>query len=315
MKNIQYREMSEASFKQLVIETIQKEEDSIPFVYVDGVGIPTSFNGKAMVVKSGNRWVVDPVAEAVIQNVTGQGYDAMQRSKLDAATENLNRYGRGMTARRANMVHFYAAGTTDSFAERTRKPENSTFGLELKQSQLNEANEIVVRNTINAFDAKMAREGIAIPPSQEKAALVSIYHQCPRCIGDKTIRHLKNGNREGVLYEIQNDMDSQKFRSRRQREAELFGSDTPSVSAGGVSDTVDRGGNLQQPNKPQASVLDSLRNPPPLPRTVEELKAAFTVLQHANSVVQVAAYTRRDGTQVPAHTRGAPDGDSSNNVG
>jgi hypothetical protein len=219
MAKMIYRVKKSEDYKKGAKERIEKAEDNIAHVYVDVGGVPTVGNGKALVVFGhGNKWRIDPEGEAIVRKATGQGFTPEQEATLQRAADNLNQtrpHARGdkesMTkAREANVPMFYTSDVSTSpgpqgYRERTYQPEKSTFGIRLNEEEIEVFAEAAYQKTEAQFDRTMQRHGIEVPPSQEREALISIYHQNPSVLSHKdVVEAIKSKDREKLIQTLEN---------------------------------------------------------------------------------------------------------------
>lgn len=271
--------------KKLVRDTIAEEEGRTAHVYVDNRGIPTLGNGKALVVDGHQGvWKIDPNGEQSLIKATGQGYTPEQRRVLQKTADNLNRFGPGDVALEKNTPLIHTIDTTSKNTEKSRRdranyPDKSIFGVLLSdEEQILFEDDVIAQteldfdrrqdNGINALDEK-------VPLSKERAALISVHHHCPTCVGAATREKIKSGDREAVAQEIETRMNK------------------------GNNQTV------AKHRKREAEAIRRAQNDKPLPKTSAKEPAA-------GGEVFVHEYSRGMG-KVQSHTRSRPDGDVGNN--
>lgn len=227
-----WRRLDEKSYRKKIEEILVGHEGDVPFVYIDSEGIPTVGPGKALIVENSRRWRIDSEAIEMLENVTGRILTKEQLEKLGKAREVLDRNGRGRFSERANGKIFYKVLPR---SQRQRvDSQNGTFGVNLSENEQRDFKNRVIADTERKFDQSLQRppavkEGI--PPSEERIALISIYHHCPACVGPVTRQKINDGDRAGVVFEIEYRMDKdKKFPTRRKEEADQFGRpDNPDV--------------------------------------------------------------------------------------
>ena len=179
MGTMVWRQLPEAVYRQKVLDFLVREEGSVRHVYVDSVGVPTLGIGKALVVKGKQGWVVDPVGEDFLKQAAGQEYTLEQRRVLARVVENLRMLGAGGKAREAHvpLVHGPEVPVGSSVAAwRARmNPVYSRFGVLLALEEEVTFNQLVVG---------LSERGVPlwVPFSEERVALVSLYHNAPRVV-------------------------------------------------------------------------------------------------------------------------------------
>ena len=267
MAKMIYRVKKSEDYKKGAKERIEKAEDNLAHVYVDVGGVPTVGNGKALVVFGhGNKWRIDPEGEAIVRKATGQGFTPEQEATLQRAADNLNQtrpHARGdkesMTkAREANVPMFYTSDVSTSpgrqgYRERTYQPEKSTFGIRLNEEEIEVFAEEAYQKTEAQFDRTMQRHGIEVPPSQEREALISIYHQNPSVLSNKgVVEAIKSKDREKLIQALE-DPDllpkNPAAKERRMDDINAIGRPTdPAI--------------IRYDNNPQAELENQIRTPP-----------------------------------------------------
>lgn len=156
-----------------------------------------------------------------LEAATGQKLTQEQRTKLQTAADNLNRYGVGDDAYEANRVEFYNRPVSKNNEEARINPENSTFGVNLNSEQKEKFSDLTVEATEKELDRATGMKGSeAIPPSEERIALLSVVHHQPNAITPEMREALKNSDRAKVVEEIQKN---ERFANRRKQEADQFG--------------------------------------------------------------------------------------------
>lgn len=293
MAKIKWRVLDKTTYRQKVEKVIVKHESDAPRVYLDPVGIPTAGPGKALVVRGRDKWVVSegrPVEGVnMMESVRGQKLTDDQYQKLQKAADNLNKYGPGDKAYQASAGDYYNNPADKSQAARL-DPSNNKFGVEMTSEQQVAFKDKVIDATESDFDRATTKAGNVrldetVPLSEERTALISIYHQQPRGIDDKMRTAINEGDRAGVIDAIEGSKAAEVYKSRRKQEADQFGRpDNPDV--------------IRNDNNSQAGLDATFKTP---------------VKTTSNSgTFQVRAYSR-DGHAVREHTRSAPDGDETNN--
>ncbi|MDD9911913.1 MAG: hypothetical protein OXR68_05045 [Alphaproteobacteria bacterium] len=236
-KHSKYNIKSVSEYQKSAQKHIIKQEDVVRHVYVDFGGIPSTANGKALVVYGRDpitrekKWVIDPAAEEFLKDVTGKGYTSKQRKKLIEAASTLNRTRPNLNssresmdaARKENVPLFYtpdvsADNTKKAFNQRTYQPSKSTFGIYLNQTQVDKYSEKVFQDTERRFTATLRKYNISIPPSTEREGLVSIYHQTPSIFHKpEVVEALKTGNRAQLIEVLESPQNMPKTGSLKQR--------------------------------------------------------------------------------------------------
>lgn len=271
MGKMKWRILKESEYRKKVEKVVIKHEGNYPVVYLDSKGIPTTGPGKALVVngvdkKTGERkWVVAEgrAVEGVniLESTTGKPLTTVQRQSLQTAADNMNKYGldndrNGVknSAYKANAPLFYKDPTDDSLKGRT-DPDNNTFGVKMTEGQTVEFKDKVVDASEQEFDRFTTRSGNTrldekIPPSEERAALISIFHHRPADINSEIRQAINEGDREGVIIAIEGSKTAGTYKARRKDEADQFGRpDDPDVKR------TEGGENLPSEQIPEAEVL------------------------------------------------------------
>lgn len=239
MGSLIYRVQNPAEYEENARSRLSVAEGMVRHVYVDVGGVPSTANGKALVVygrdsNGEKKWLLDPKGEEFLQGVTGSGYTQQQRETLQRSADNLNASRPGLksdddamaAARKANVPMFYTPdvssdNTIDGYKQRTYKPDKSTFGVVMDDNQIAQYSNKVYKNTESEFTAKMASEGIAIPPSKERQDYISIYHQNPALFSKpEVLDALKKGDRQTLTAIFEDEANMPKKESLRQRRKE-----------------------------------------------------------------------------------------------
>lgn len=227
-----WRSLDTETYRNKVEAMVLGGESNVPVVYLDIYGIPTVGAGKAVIVESKGKWIIDDKSLSILEDIRGKPLTAEQMKKIESARDTLDKYGRGSQSLKTNAGDFYIQYPRTQ-TERT-DPKNNNFGLILSGAELKKLKDAVIHQTERDFDLRMRnakQEPLKekVPFSEERVALISIYHQCPACVGKETRAALNKGDRAEVIYQIENKMD-QTFKTRRKREADQFGRpDDPAI--------------------------------------------------------------------------------------
>jgi GH24 family phage-related lysozyme (muramidase) len=320
MNKMKWRVLREEEYLAKVEKVITRHEGNVTSVYIDDTGIPTVGPGKALVVNVNKKWVVSQgrSVEGVetLEASIGKKLTLEQMEMLQQAADNLNQYGQSPKAYQENAKIYYENDQIRG-SKAWKTPNNSSFGIYLDKDQNEELNNRVMEATEKELDRATGMQGSeAIPPSEERAALTSIFHHKPRAITPEMQEALKNGDRAKVIAEIDKDASkNERFANRRKLEADQFGRpNDPAI--------------IQHENNPQADLENQMRTSP---RSPTHQKPGQSLPQHepkgpssaptpttatrgsGGGAVFVHPYSRRNG-EVQSHTRSRPDDRTENNL-
>ncbi|MFO0500439.1 MAG: hypothetical protein ACK5YK_02005 [Pseudomonadota bacterium] len=247
---MKWRVLKEDEYRAKVEKVITRHEGNVPSVYIDNTGIPTVGPGKALVVNVNKRWVVSQgrSVEGVetLEASLGKKLTPEQMNMLQTAADNLNRYGQSPKAYQENAKIYYENDQVRG-SKAWQTANNSSFGIYLDESQQEDLKNRVIDATEKELDHATGMKGSeAIPPSEERAALASVFHHQPTAITPKMREALQNGDRTKVVEEIQKN---ERFANRRQQEADQFGRpNDPAI--------------IRHENNPQADLENTMRTTP-----------------------------------------------------
>lgn len=258
MGKMKWRVLKPEEYRAKVEAIIITNEDNVPSVYLDEKGIPTAGPGKALVVNVNRKWVVSqgrPVEGVeILEATTGKKITPEQRQMLQTAADNLNRYGSGQRAYEANApVYYEDASLKGSAAWKTEG--NSKFGVYLDKDQKIDFKNRVVDASEKEFDDSTTKTGTVrldekIPPSEERAALVSIYHQKRSDINNDMREAINSGDRAGVIEAIEGSDAAKTYKTRRKLEADKFGRpDDPVIIRHENNPQADLDGRMKAPQQ------------------------------------------------------------------
>ncbi len=273
MEKIKWRVLDEQTYRQKVENMVINHEKDAPRVYLDYTGVPTVGPGKALVVRgSGDKWVISEGRSIegvnMLEAVRGTKLTNEQYQKLQMAADNLNKYGSGAKAYEANVGAFYKTASVKSEAARL-DPANNKFGIEMTAEQQATFKNKVIDATEADFDRATLKSGKvrldeAVPRSEERAALISLYHQYPSGIDESMRQAINIGDRGGVIKSIEDSKSAEVFKSRRKSEADQFGRpDDPAIVRHENNSQADLDATLKQAPQalPEREVLPQLKAP------------------------------------------------------